>query len=129
MWSEPIYDQTTDCDVYFLGKIRYIVEYDQSNLFDLIDLQYEEDLSEKLKEKLFFFQCIISTVLILNVQSDGLKSSDFSYMKYLLKMQDHFEFDSLEMKEDLKYLMPRLQIVMRDFTHEITQMGHTISGQ
>lgn len=62
------------------------------------------------------------------MNSNNLKSEDFAYMRHLLKMQDHFDFDSFEFKEDLKYLMPKLLIVMRDFTHEIKKQGHTLGG-
>ncbi|KAL4427025.1 hypothetical protein ABPG74_000980 [Tetrahymena malaccensis] len=111
MWSEPIYDKVSDSEIYFL------------------DLNVQQDMSEELKEKLFFIQCIISNVLLFNVKSDQIKAQDFKYLKHLLKMQNHFDFDSLESKEDLKYLMPKICIVMRDFTHEIKKQGYTLSGQ
>jgi len=46
----------------------------------------------------------------------------------LLKMQEYFEFENLEFKEELKYLMPSVHIVMRDFAHEIKKQGYTVSG-
>ena len=74
------------------------------------------------------FLCLISSTLILNVSSQGLKSKDFSMLKGLMKLQNHFDFDNLEHKEDIKYLFPKLFITMRDFTHEIKQKGVSISG-
>jgi hypothetical protein len=53
------------------------------------------------------------------VQSDNLKNKDFSDMQPLLNMQNYFDFERLDLKEDLKYLMPKLQVVMRDSMHEI----------
>lgn len=86
-------------------------------------------MTDSIKEKLFFFQCIISNVLVVNMKSNNLKSKDLQCLLPLLKMQEYFEFDNLELKEELKYLMPSVHIVMRDFAHEIKKQGYTVSGQ
>ncbi|EGR31875.1 hypothetical protein IMG5_100240, partial [Ichthyophthirius multifiliis] len=111
IWSEPIYNSHEDCEIYFL------------------DTQIDLKSNSHRQQQLFMLICLLSSTILMNIKSNNLKSQDFDTLKSLMHLQEQFEFDNLEHKEDLKYLFPKLMILMRDFTHEIKHKGTTVSGQ